>query len=91
MGFFDFIKQQDRMRLFRDRFSQQTALIKSDITWRRSDQARHCVTLHVLGHIEANQLNTQDEGKLTCNLSLSNTGRPGKQKGSDRLFGFTQP
>ncbi len=41
---------------------------------------------HVLGHIEAHQLDAQLQRKLLGDLGLADTGGAGKQEIADRLF-----
>src|SRR5471032_1340606 len=90
MRFFDFIEQQYGVRLLGDRFGQQAALVETNVARRRADQARHGVTLHVLGHVEADQLDAEDEGQLLGHLGLADAGRTGEQEGADRLVGLAQ-
>ncbi|MNJ44807.1 hypothetical protein D3C77_398740 [compost metagenome] len=80
MGLLDFIEQQYAMRLLGDRFSEQTTLIETDVTWRRTDQPRYGMPLHVLGHVETHQLDAQGLGQLTRRLGFTDTGRAGEQE-----------
>ena len=68
------------MRILADRFSQQAALVKTDVAGRRADQARYRVSLHVLRHVEADQFHTQVQGKLAGHFGFADTGRAGKQE-----------
>src|SRR5690606_27972582 len=56
-----------------------------DIAWRRTDQTRYGVALHVLGHVEANQLDTHRLRQLTRRLGFTNTDRAGEQERTDWL------
>ncbi|MNZ68843.1 hypothetical protein D3C78_871190 [compost metagenome] len=85
MRLLDFIEQQHAVWLLGDGFGQQTALIEPDITRRRTDQTRYGVALHVLGHVETNQLDTQGLGQLTRRFGFTDTGRPCEQERTDRL------
>ena len=67
-------------------FGQQAALVEADVARRRADQARHRVPLHVLGHVEADQLDAHDVGELARDLGLADAGRAGEQEAADRLF-----
>ena len=73
VGFFDLVEQQHAMRLLGHRFGQQAALVKTDIARRRADQAAHRMALHVLAHIEANQVNAHDVGQLLGRFGLADT------------------
>ena len=86
----DFIEQQHAVRLLGDGLGQQASLIEADITRRRTDQAADGVTLHVLAHVEADQLDAKHVGKLLGHLGLAHARRPGKQERADRLVGLAQ-
>jgi len=75
MRLFDFVEQQHAMRLLRDGFSQQTALIESDIARRRANQPADRMTFHILGHVEAQQFDTQRERQLLRHFRLADTCR----------------
>ena len=75
MCFFDFIEQQNAVWLFGHGIGEQTALIKADITRWRTNQTRHRVPFHVLGHVEANQLNTEHECELFRELGFADACR----------------
>ncbi|MCY1518282.1 hypothetical protein D9M68_529940 [compost metagenome] len=47
--------------------------------------------LHVLGHVETQQLDTHGLGQLTGGLRLADTGRTGEQEGADRLVRRFEP
>ena len=90
MGFFNFIEQQDRMRLLGDRFRQQATLVETNVARRRADQAADGVAFHVFRHVETDQLDAEDEGQLLGHLGLADTGRTGEQEGADRLVRLAQ-
>ena len=60
--FFDFIQQQYTVWLFRDGFREQSALVVTNISGRRTNQSRYRVSFHVFRHIEAQQFDTHDAG-----------------------------
>ncbi len=91
VGLLDLIEQQHAVRLLGDGFGQQTALVEPDVARRRADQARHGVTLHVFGHVETHQLDTQRLGQLTRCLGLAHAGRAGEQERTDRLVRRLEP
>ena len=71
----DLVKKQNAMRMLIDAVRQQTALIEPYIARRCANETRYRVALHVLGHIEAEHLDTQNRRELTCNLGLADTCR----------------
>ena len=85
MRLLDLIEQQHAVRLLGDRLGQQATLVETNVTGRRTDQARHGVTLHVLGHVETHQLDTHGLGQLPCGLGLAHASRASEQEGADRL------
>ncbi len=84
------IQQHHRMRMLNHRIRQQAALIKADVTRRRTNQTADGVTLHILGHIKAQQLNPQCFRQLHGDFRFTHTGRPGKQEGTNGLTILTQ-
>ena len=46
--------------------------------------------LHVLGHIEANQLDAEDECQLLGDLGLAHAGRTGEKERADGLVCFSE-
>ncbi len=48
------------------------------------------MALHVLGHVEADQLDAQDVGQLPRDLGLADPGRTAEQEAADRLVGLAQ-
>ena len=90
MRLLDFIEQQDRMRLLVNGIGQQTALIKTDITRRRADQATDRMPFHIFRHIKAHQIKSHYGRQLAGNLGLADAGRPGEKIRANRLFRFAQ-
>ena len=90
MRLLDLVEQYHRMRLFGHRLGEQTALVVTDIAGRRTDQTRDGMPLHVLGHIETDQLDAEMQRQLTRDLGLADTGRAGEQEGADRLVAIIQ-
>ena len=56
MRLLDLVEQQHAVRMLGDGLGEQAALVEADVARRRADQARHRVPLHVLGHVEAQEL-----------------------------------
>ena len=55
MRLFDFIEQDNRIRLSAHLFRQLTRFVITDIAGRRTDQTRNGMFLHKLGHIEPDE------------------------------------
>jgi hypothetical protein len=81
----DLVEQQHAVRVLRDRLGQQAALVEADVARRRADQARDRVPLHVLRHVEADQLDAERQRELPRDLGLADAGRTGEQERADRL------
>ena len=88
--FFDFIEQQHGVRLLGDSFRQQTALVVAHIAGRRANQAADRMALHVLRHVEADQVHTQNVGQLLGCLGLAHACRAAEQEGANRLVWLAQ-
>ncbi len=85
MRLLDFVEQQHRVRRLADGVDEQPAFLESDVARRRADQARNGVLLHVLGHVEAQELNLEHARELTRQLGLADAGWTGEQEVADRL------
>ncbi|VEB44864.1 Protein of uncharacterised function (DUF3170) [Chromobacterium violaceum] len=90
MRLLDLVQQHHRVRMLVDGLGQLAALLEADIARRRADQARHRVALHVLGHVEADQLDAEDVGQLARQFGLADAGRAGEQEGADGLLRIAQ-
>ena len=73
------------------RVGEQAALVKAHVARRRTNQTADGVTLHILGHIKAQQLNAQRFGELNRHLGFPYAGRASEQEGTDRLVVMPQP
>ena len=91
MRLLDFIEQQYAVRLLGDGLGQQPPLIETDIARRCTDQTRYGMALHVLGHVEANQLDTQGLCQLARGLGFTDTGGPGEQERTHRFVRRLEP
>ena len=81
----DLVQQHHAVRMLGHRLGQLAALVEADVARRRADQARHRVALHVLGHVEADQLDAEAVGELARDLGLADAGRAAEQEVADRL------
>ena len=73
------------MRMLGDGFGEQAALVEAHVSRRRADQARHRVPLHVLGHVEADELDAHRDGELARDLGLADARGTGEQETADRF------
>ena len=55
MGFLHLIKEDHRIRVSADFFTQLSAALVSHISWRGSDHLGNAVLLHILRHIYTDQ------------------------------------
>ena len=90
MRLLDFIEQQHAVRRLDDLLGQQAALVEADVARRRADQATDRMRFHVLGHVEADQLDAQLHRQLLGDLGLADAGRAGEQEVADRLVRIGQ-
>ena len=90
MRLLDLVEQQHRMRMLVDAVGEQPALVEADIAGRRADQPRHGVALHILAHVEAEQLDAEQQRKLARDLGLADAGRAGEHVAADRLLRLAQ-
>ena len=86
MCLLDLIEQDNTVRFSPYRFRQLSAFFITNIPRRRSYQTGHRMLLHVLRHIDSNQVLfgiEQGFAKCFCQLRLTNTCRPQENKGTD--------
>ena len=79
----DLVEQHDAVRVLVDRVGELAALIEADVARRRADQPRHRVLLHVLGHVEADELDAE-HGRELLARARSCRRRSGRRTGSCR-------
>jgi hypothetical protein len=87
MGFLDLIEQDHRVWFSSHGFRELSALIESDVSWRRTDESRHRMRFHVLAHIESDKSIFVIEKLICerfCRLCLPDSSRPEKKETSDR-------
>ena len=85
MRLLDLVEQEYAVRLLGDRLGQLPSLVETDIARWRANQPRHGVTLHVFGHVEAQQFVAQAVSELLGDFGLANAGRAGKKEAADRF------
>ncbi len=88
MCLFYLIKKNNRVWFSSDGFGKLTALFISYISWRRSNQTRYGIFLHILTHINTNHvlfIIKQACGKCLCKFCLTYTSRSKEHKGTDWL------
>ena len=87
----DLIEQQHAMRVLRDRLGEEAALVEADIARRGADQARDGVALHVLRHVEADELDAEHDRELARDLGLADSGGTREQEAARRLALVAEP
>ena len=90
MRLLDLVEQQHAVRVLVDAVGQQAALVEADIARRRADQPRDRVLLHVLRHVEAQELDAHELGELLRDFGLADAGRAREQIAADRLLRLAQ-
>ena len=73
-----------------DGVDEQAALLEADVAGRRADQPRHGVLLHVLAHVEADELVAELHRQLLGELGLADAGRSGEQEAAGRPIGLAR-
>ena len=79
------------MGMLVDRLRQQPALVEADISGGGADEPRHRVALHVLRHVETDELDAQGVGELPGHLGLADAGGAGKQQRGNGATGIAKP
>ena len=91
MRLLDLVEQEHAMRVLVDAVGEQPALIEADIAGRRADQPRNGVALHIFAHVEAEQLDAEEQRELARDLGLADAGRAREHVAADRLSGSRRP
>ena len=90
MRLLDLVEQHDAVGMRAHGVHEQAALLEADVAGRRADQPRHRVLLHVLAHVEADELVAEEERELLGQLRLADAGRPGEQEAAGRPLRLAQ-
>src|SRR5207248_5533412 len=64
MRFLDFVEQHDAIRIAAYALGELAALFVADVAGRRADELRYRMLLHVLRHVEADEVLLRSEEKL---------------------------
>ena len=94
MRLFDFVEQNHRIGPAPHRFSQVAAFFIAHIARGRTDEPRHRMLLHELGHVEPHHCVFRIKQEICQGFGqfgFANTRRPQKQKGTNGSFGIRQP
>ena len=75
MRLLDLVEQHHAVGMRAHRVDEQSALLEADVSGRRADQPRHRVLLHVLAHVEADELVAEQNRQLLGELGLADAGR----------------
>ena len=73
-----------------DAVGQEPALVEADVARRGADQPRDGVLLHVLRHVETEQLDAHQVGELARHLGLADAGGAREEIAADRFLGLAQ-
>src|SRR5581483_7943726 len=73
-----------------DGVDELAALLESDVSGRRADQPCDGVLLHVLAHVEADELVAQLNRQLFRQLGLADAGRAGEQERAGGAIRLTE-
>ena len=90
MRLLDFVQQHDAVRMLPHGIDEQAALLEADVSGRRANQPRHGVLLHVLAHVEADELVAEQQRELLGQLRLADAGRAGEEEAASGTFGLAQ-
>ncbi len=80
VGFFNFIQQQNTVRVFADTVGEQAALVEADVSGGRANQTGHGMFFHVLAHVITHKFHIQLPGHLSGHFGLADTGGTRKKK-----------
>src|SRR5271166_4144059 len=86
MRLLDLIEQHDGVRAAAHRLGELSAFFVADVAWRRADQPRDRVLLHVLGHVDAHQgvsVVENELGQRARQLRLADAGRTQEDERAD--------
>src|SRR6185503_14613514 len=87
----DLVEQQHRVWMLTDRIDEEAPLLEADVSRRRADQPGHGVLLHVLTHVEAEELVAEVQRELLGQLGLADAGRTGEQEAAGGPLRLTEP
>ena len=87
----DFVEQQHGVRMLADRVDQQPALFEADVSRRRADEPGDRVLLHVLAHVEADELVAEVQRQLFGELGLADAGRTREEKTAGGPVRLSEP
>ena len=80
MRFLNLVEQQHGIGRLANGICQQTAILVTHITRRRTNELGHRMFLRVFAHVEAYQFYAQFLGQYACHLGLTNTRRSDEQQ-----------
>ena len=84
MRLLEFVEQDDAVRVRADRVDEQATLLEADVSRRRADEPRDRMLLHVLAHVEADELVAELIRQLLGELRLADACRPREQEAARR-------
>ena len=87
----DLVEEHDGVRMLPHGVDEQPALLEPDVAGRRADQPCDGVLLHVLAHVEADELVAEVQRELLGELGLADAGRAGEEEAPGRTLGLSEP
>src|ERR1700744_5537437 len=94
MCLFEFVEEENRIRLAPNRFCQLPCIFVADVTSCRADQPRNSMLLLELGHVEPHHSRfcaEEEVGDLFAELCLAYTGGSEEHEASQGAILTTQP
>ena len=80
----DLVEQHHAVRVGAHGIDEQAALLEADVSGRGADEPGHGVLLHVLAHVEADELVAEENRELLGELRLADAGRAGEEEAARR-------
>src|SRR6516164_9511594 len=93
MGFLDFVKKDDGIQMASHLLGELAAFFVANVAWRRANQPRYAVLLHVLAHVDADHQLLVVEEKFrqgTREFRFSHTGGSKKNERADGALGVRE-
>ena len=93
MGFFDFIEQDDRVGMTPYLLGELAAFFVADVAWRRADEPRNGVLLHILGHVDTHHgafVVEQEFGEGASQFGFADAGWAEENERADGALGIAQ-
>ncbi len=93
VGFFDFVEEDDAVRVAADGFAELAAFLVADVAGRRADQPGDGVFFHVFAHVEANEgefVVEQESGEGAGQFGFADAGWAEEEEGAQGAGGVLE-